>query len=344
MNQFPRHFPGKISTLGTLECPLCREPLNGLSNLFVLEDMEAKDEGFQCPYDELLSNEVTNRIECGKLMKLTDLHRHLIQFHNQTVKCPNCSQWLCDGEQNMEDLLQFHIMKNCQMIKCHGCDRTGNMLNMYMHSVMGQDHVCNTAKQMFHSFGQQLAECFYVFEETESLDELAHLMLMWLVQYMYQRHISVRAEVFRGSSSAIEVCSPQFARIFNAFILQCFAKIHAPLIQSDLATVLNKLLKLIARTNTSNFEEEILLLTSEFSKLYNQRLDKMSRLPFCYRILVMSLSNVVQAKIIAGQYPKDLTSSEQAEISKLIELYEMILPDPNHNVMPMFQFSMQASE
>jgi len=366
MNQFPRNFPGKLSSLGTLECPVCREHVNGVTNLFVLEEInveehkspvntkgsspESRSQGlspesrpqgscpesrpqgsYSCPYAELIHKDVINTIKCDKMMTLNDLHKHLIQYHNQTIKCPNCSQWLCDGEKNMEDLLQFHIMKNCQQIKCHGCDRTGNMLNMYMHSIIGRDNSCNTAKQMFSSFGQQLSECFYVFQSSENITQLATLMMTWLVQYLYQRVI--------GTDIGIDVFDRSFARIFYAFILQAFCKIHAPLIQSDMITLINKILKLSKGLESSEYEEDILLMTSEFAKINNQRLDRISRLPFCYRILIMTLSDFNYAKKIANNYPRNITPVEQSEISKLIELYETIIPDES----PVITFQLNAT-
>ena len=319
MNQFPRNFPGKLSSVGNLECPVCRENVQGITNLFVFEEIGSEAKTHTCPYTELLHADVISNIKCDKSMSLQELHKHLIQYHNQTVKCPNCSQWLCDGEKNMEDLLQFHIMKNCQNIKCFGCDRTGNMLNMYMHSIIGRDNSCNTAKQMFSSLGQQLSECFYVFQASENITQLATLMMTWLVQYLYQRVI--------GTDVGIDVFDRSFARIFYAFILQAFCKIHAPLIQSDMITLINKILKQSKALESSEYEEDILLMTSEFAKVNNQRLDRISKLPFCYRILIMTLSDFNYAQKIANNYPRNITPVEQAEISKLIELYETIIPE-----------------
>jgi len=330
MNQFPRYFPGKLSSIGVLECPVCKEQINGLTNLFVLEDSEtANNCDYQCPYNEVLTKHVTAEIGCTKKMKLSDLHKHLIQFHNQTVKCPNCSTWLCDGEKNMEDLLQLHIMKNCQTIKCHGCDRTGGMLNMYLHSIIGRDNACCTAKQMFTSFGNQLSDCFYVFEETENITQLSIQMMTWMVQYLYQRHI--------GPDIGVEVFGRQFHRIFYGFLLQVFVKIHAPLMNTDIVGLLNKILKLAKSNNADEYQEDILLMTSEFAKQHNQRLDRISKLPFSYRILVMTMSDFSYAKRIASKYPKNISAEEQSEISRLIELFEAILPEDNSQSTITFQ-------
>lgn len=317
MNQFPRYFPGKISSLGMLECPLCREPINGPTNLFVFEDTTL--ETHVCPYTELVTKDIITSLKCDQPMTLSQLHKHLIRYHNQTVKCPNCPVWLCDGEMNMEEMLQFHIMKNCTNIKCHGCDRTGNMLNMYMHSIIGRDNSCNTAKQMFDTFGRQLSECFYIFQESENMTQLAMLMMKWLVQYLYQRLI--------GPDVGVSVLDRQFHRIFYAFLLQIFCKIHAPLIDSDATALLTKILKQIKGAHSTEYEEGILVMTSEFAKQSQLRFDRVSRLPFCYRILVMTLSDFEFAKKIAHKYPKNITPVEQSEISKLMELYERILPD-----------------
>jgi len=341
MNKFPRYFPGKMSSAGDLECPMCRESINGLTNIFVFtEDRDPNDMNpevftYICPYKELLPSETTCTIGCYKTFSLSDLQKHLIQQHNQTVKCPNCAQWLCDGEKNMEDLLQFHIMKHCQAIKCYGCERTSNMLNMYLHSIIGVDRVCETAQQIFQSFGQQLSECFYLFENNENMTQLSTMLMRWIVQYIYQRQ-------FNNGEVALDVFGKEFHRIFNGFIVQVFAHIHAPLIDSDLATLQNTVLQLSkSSTNRNEYEEQILLLTSSFSKKYQLRMDRMSRLPFFYRILVMALSDFQFAQKLTKKYPKNLTVAEQSDISKLIEIYEKLISvDPSHQPIPTFTFQL----
>jgi hypothetical protein len=319
MNKFPRYFPGKISSTGELECPMCRESINGLTNMFIFNEDHNSEATYICPYKELLSSETTRTIGCYKKFTLTELHKHLIQLHNQTIKCPNCSTWLCDGEKNMEDLLQFHIMKHCQEIKCYGCDRTSNMINMYMHSIIGIDRVCETAQQMFQTFGQQLSECFYLFENNENMTQLATTMMRWVVQYIYQRQF--------GTDVGIDVFGKEFHRIFNAFIVQAFCHIHATLVDTDVTTLLNNILQLTKGTNRNEYEENVLLLTSAFSKKRQLRLDRMSRLPFFYRILIMTMSDFQFAQKITKKYPKNLTITEQADINKLIEVYQKIITE-----------------
>ena len=55
MQQFPRHFPGKMAHLTDLVCPLCREPINGVTNMFVTEGLDTT-KVYECPYAELMEH------------------------------------------------------------------------------------------------------------------------------------------------------------------------------------------------------------------------------------------------------------------------------------------------
>lgn len=339
MNKFPRYFPGKINTREDMECPLCRESLNGLTNMFVFcEEDEKKNQvavsspssaaassssssrcKFDCPYKELLGRDTAKAIGCHKKMSLDGLHKHLIKTHNQTVKCPNCSTWLCDGEKNMEDLLQFHIMKNCQQVKCQGCDRRGNMLTMYMHSIIGRDSVCDSARSMFSDFGSMLSECFYVFDRSENMTQLSTMMLRWIVQYLYQRQ--------NGEELGVDVYGKHFHRIFYAFLFRVFCKIHAPLAEKDTDSLLEQILELANGSDRNTYEENVMLLTSAYARKHNLRMDRVSELPFLYRLLIMALSDFQHAQKLAKRYPKTTTPTENSDIHKLVEVYQQCLPE-----------------
>lgn len=347
MNKFPRYFPGKVSLRQDLQCPLCCEALNGTTNMFVYDNVvpgqkcsDGVGEGFDCPYKQILSKEVHRSVGCHKKLSLKDLHKHLIEKHNQTVKCPNCSTWLCDGEKtNSEDLLLSHILKHCQEIKCHGCDRSGNMINMFMHSTMGRDHVCDTAKTLFHTFGKQLWECFHLFEDTENMTQLATMMLRWVMQYMYQRQ--------NGPELGVDIFGKHFHRIFYAFVLQMFCHIHAPLINSDITTLLNRLLQLSQRHNHVEYEDMVMMCTSAFAKRYKRRMDFVSQLPFSYRLIVMTLSDFQHAQCCLKRYPKTLTPMEQSDVTNLIRVYEKMIPQASFAVtfdLPNIAFMPSASE
>jgi hypothetical protein len=316
MNKFPRYYPGKINSTGDLECPVCRESINGVTNMFVFQESTTINATFICPYKELLPDQSAPS-SCSQEYKLLDLQKHLIQTHNQTVKCPNCSQWLCDGEKNMEDLLHFHIMKHCQDIKCHGCDRTSNMINLYMHSIIGLDRTCDTAQQLFQIFGQQLAESFYLFEPSENLTELATMMMRWNIQYLYRRQF--------GPELGVDIFGKEFHRIYYGFVFQVFCQIHAELAEMESLHLLNKLFQLLRTNHKNEYEENILLLTLSFSKNRQLRLDRISHLPFLYRILVMTVSDFENAKYMAKKYPKNITATEQTDIDKLAEFVTRLI-------------------
>jgi hypothetical protein len=339
MNKFPRYFPGKVSLRQDMQCPLCCEALNGTTNMFVYESDDA-EEDHDCPYKQLLPKDVHRPVGCHKRMSLKTLHRHLIDKHNQTVKCPNCSTWLCDGEKtNSEDLLLSHVLKHCQEIKCQGCDRTGNMINLFMHSTMGRDHVCDTAKTLFQTFGKQLWECFHLFEETENMTQLATMMLRWVVQYLYQRQ--------NGPELGVDIFGKHFHRIFYAFVLQMFCHIHAPLIESDIPTLLNQLLQLSQKDSHVEYEDTVMMCTSAFAKRYKRRMDFVSHLPFSYRLIVMSLSDFQHAQCCLKRYPKTLTPMEQSDVTKLIRVYEKMIPQASFAVtfdLPNIAFMPSASE
>ena len=320
MNQFPRYFPGKVSTMGDLECPLCRESIHGVSNMFVSDGIP-EDTLHDCPYSELVDCKVAK-------LKLKDLQKHLITAHNHTVKCPNCLEWLTDDEKNTGDLLQFHIMKQCQKVKCHGCDRTGNMINMYMHSAIGSERVCESAKDMFRLFGENLAESSFMFSDTEDLTYLSFNMLRWTVQYIYQRSVqkSLRHPQIPLSTNAST--DKTFRRIFNGFVLQMFCTLHVD--GDDVSPMLNKLLRL-STTSTGEYEENILLCISGFAQKRQLRLDNISTLPFFYRILVMSLSDCRYSQKLLKSYPKDIAPEEQILIGKIIHLYQKLIP---HHPLP----------
>jgi len=236
----------------------------------------------------------------------------------------------------MEDLLQFHVMKHCQDVKCYGCDRTSNMLNMYMHSLIGRDRVCDTAKQLFHSFGKHLSECFYLFEDHENMTQLSTMMLRWVAQYLYQRQ--------NGPELGLDVFGKHFHRIFYAFVLQVFCRIHSPLVDTEFATLLNKVLELASKSDRNEYEENILLYTSAFAHQYGRRLDHVSQLPFFYRLIVMSLSDFQHAQKLIKRYPKNITPTEQADISKLVDVYQQIIPEETMSTITLQfpQFSMVA--
>jgi len=316
MNPFPRYFPGKISRFGELDCPLCREPISGLTNMFVSEEPADAKTTFDCPYLELLD---TEHAECSKPLTFRELHQHLIAAHNHTIKCPNCLEWLCDPEKTIEDVLLFHVMKQCQKVRCHGCDRTGNMMNMYMHSLIGRDSVCESASELFHAFGLGLAECAFLFNDAEDMTHMAISMLRSTMLYLYTR---------TGAKDAARANDRHFRVVFNALIPQLFCAVHAPLIDADFDNAQQNMVdrfRDLSKTPSGEYEETVMLCVSAFAQRHRLRLDSVSQLPFFYRILVMSMSDSRYAQTLFRRCPKTLTAPEQTTMETLIHFYQRLI-------------------
>lgn len=318
MQKFPRHFPGKVSHVTELDCPLCREPINGITNMFVTEGLDAS-KTYECPYAELMEHKEHHALT------LPELHRHIIRAHNQSVKCPNCLMWLGaednggDDDKSMANLLQFHIMKQCQKVRCYGCDRTGSMINLYMHSSVGGGGdtgppVCESAKDMFRLFGENLAEATFMFEGAEDLTILSSTMIQWTLQYLGQRF-----------QPDVELNEREFQRLLWAFVPRMFCGLHA----SDSEASERHVRELLTLSDDEQphyragaYEEWVLLRISAFAKQRGLRLDSVSTLPFFYRILVMSLSDVNRVKTS----PLQLTVSEKQVMDQWLYFYRRLIP------------------
>lgn len=315
MQKFPRYFPGKISHVTELDCPLCREPINGITNMFVTDGLD-QTRTYECPYAELMEHNE------HKALTLQELHRHIIRSHNQSVKCPNCLMWLgaedssessSSDDKSMANLLQFHVMKQCQKVKCHGCDRTGNMINLYMHSSVGgggeRGHpVCESAKDMFRLFGENLAEATFMFNDTEDLTILSATMIRWTLQYFYQR--------FQPDA---ELSERDFYRLLWSFVPRMFCGLHAEP-ESPVADLLA--LTSDDQQLSGAYEEWVLIRLSAFAKQRGLRLDSVSTLPFFYRILVMALSDITRIK----NGVQVLTASEERLVDQWLQFYRRLIP------------------
>jgi hypothetical protein len=316
MNKFPQNFPGKISSRKDIQCPLCKETINGVSNIFIFSASDAS-ENHLCPYAELLGASNVQEHGCEQKFTTKTLHLHLLESHAHTVKCPNCNEWLSDPNKNVEDLLLFHVLKKCQHIICVGCDRNSNMISMYMHSQIGRDGVCESARQWFVDFGKTLAETSRVFTEVESLTSVTSMMLRWILQYMYVR--------FKKEDNQVNIFSEafnkQFNRIFFSFVFQAFHCFHKNLPGCE--SSLEKMIRLIRNNDPSAYEDFMLFNISVFSQK-DHRLDQISRIPMVYRLLMITLSDFVQVKQLYRKYPKNIQPHEQADIDALFPLFEKV--------------------
>jgi hypothetical protein len=353
MNKFPKEFPGKINHRQTLKCPMCKEDLNGISNLFVFDELikkntkklklEIYNEPLKCPHMEVLNKEDACSLGCKVFETIKQLQTHLISKHNNSVQCPSCSEWLSDPEKNTEDLLMYHILKKCVKINCQGCDRQSTMVNMYMHSSIGRDNVCNNSKDIFSSFGDILGDSFQEFSGIEKISDVSSTMLWWTGQYIYIRGKKESLDK-KGedelSDLGVEKLGKTFHQLFSAFVFKAFHSFHENEDgQDDDFSPIDILFSLIQKNNKEKYDEFILVCLSVFSKRYDKRLDQICQLPVVYRMLMMSLSNFSQAKSLYKKYPKKMTEEEKEDVNNMVNTFERVL---TKNKSPNFQFTIPS--
>jgi len=304
MNKFPNSFPCKIGCRKPLNCPLCNESINGISNIFV---QEGKSECYTCPYLEFLSDK-----KCEGKFSAKDLQKHLIKHHNKSVICPNCDTWLHPSEnQSVEDILLFHILRKCQSIPCNGCDRKCNMINLHMHSITGNDSICESSQSIFKRFGYNLSEYFFLFDNVETLKHISFTMLKWTVEYIYNR---------------IDFCEkPLQNDILIPFIFNCFNEYHKTLPRHNSEEYMN-IMYILENKTKEEYEEYILNQLATYSHNLNLRLDQTSKLSFSYRLILMSLSNYEIAINLWNKKPENV---DVEKVNTLINFYIKIDKEEN---------------
>ncbi len=324
MRRFPHSFPGRMSARQDVECPLCREPVAGIPNLFCLTEVAGEGK-LTCPYRETLHN--ARRLGCSRTFdSARSLQTHLLSVHNQGVQCPNCSAWLCEKDHTMEDLLQKHVLQHCPEIVCGACNRSGNMVQMYMHSVIGRDRSCQTSSRFLADLSETVHDIFMLFSgSTEPMGPLCHTSLQWLVQYMYQR---------ANANARLEGRS--FQRLFNAFVVQAYCSIHSRIMDAPYEPFFGSTLSMTATTLST----QMLRNTDALARRYGLKLNRVSQLPFAYRLLAMTLSDPEMGLRALRRYPKNLTNEEQHEVDRMINLYDKLVPKPTVSTIQLsFPFS-----
>lgn len=326
MESFPRHFPGKISSMGTFKCPVCQERINGISNIFVFSESTQEDELICCPYREDLEEDT-----CQESFDLKGLHQHLLQEHNQTVRCPNCSTWLHDSHKSMEDLLLFHILKHCDQVKCQGCDRESNVLSLYMHSLIESEQACDSSMRMLTEFGHELAKCSSLFtEEKESLSRFAGFLTFTVLQYLYR---------YLQPQGMYQPSLPE--RLYKVFMVKMFVALHCTESEERL-----KALRLVAEENDKEqFDGLVLRSVNTVSEVYSRKISQASCLPYFYRILVMSVSSFADTREWFLHYHtwwNELSVHEKYVIDQMMEKYRALIP--HHTTLVAYQVPSQFAE
>jgi len=323
MESFPRHFPGKINSAGSCECPMCKEKINGISNIFVFDGSVEKKEKYECPYREVLDHEL-----CNKMFTVEDLQKHLLTCHSQTIKCPNCSLWLHDSHKSTEDIIMFHILKHCVKIKCHGCNRESSVINLYMHSLIENEKVCDTPKEMLTDFGLQLSQCTELFDEDqeESLSRFAGFLSFTVLQYLYRR--------LRPGQSLPE-------RIYKVFMCKMFICLHS----HDYEPLSAAITDIARREDKKSFDILVFQSLSGVSEAYSRKLSQIRYLPYFYRILLMSVSNFEDSQAWFSNFLEwweELTASEQSLVDLLMSKYRQLIP--SHTTLLAYQIPSQLAE
>lgn len=328
MSAFPYAFPGKIRTRGELKCPLCQEQLHGLSNMFVYQDLPDKYD-YECPYRGLLADSTAGRVGCRDLRSLPALQTHLIEAHTHTVKCPHCSEWLCDPQYTTtEEVLTMHMLEDCARWQCQGCQRQGNMWNMYLHSTMGREGVCLTPYELFQQFGQGLGDCHALFEGPEDLGQIAHMMLRWVFDYIRMRQYPIHATT--ATAAAPRTAS---LRLFSVFVVQVYARVHSRVRHDYTFQAMVHALQQRAH-NRSQYMEFLVLNSTCFAHKHALRVDKLSQLPFFYRLVTMAMSKYQNGAEFLRRYPRNITLADQTEVTRLVDVYQQLIPPPPPPTVP----------
>lgn len=332
MSSFPFNFPGTIKSREELECPLCKEPINGITNLFVSNHAMVTDgkSDYTCPYRSCLSPTQIQESKCEEKFTLTTLRKHLIYTHNNAVKCPHCLVWLNTSHTSVEELLHAHIAKKCQKVPCYGCDRKSSMLNLYMHSTLGDRKVCDTSKQLFQEFGLNLAECCVLFEDTEQLNDVIMLMLRWVLEYLTHR-------------SNLKLNESQFNRVSIACMFEIYGILHARFEDAEEKDIIQKLMENVMKGEEA-YNSILRAHVSSCLQYFDLRVNQSSKLPFFYRLISITFSGFANVKQMLEDYTNiDLTPFERECVCQLSKKYIELVPDhsitASVSIIPDFGFS-----
>lgn len=186
MCSFPLHNPYRVSDQNKMRCPICREALHGLTNIFVLNG-EPREENLIhfCPYKDVETNPKNG---CQKEMSFLEIQRHLLQHHSNTIKCQNCNVWLQSSDQrkSFAKLMEKHIKYDCPSIECKNCARTGTYLALLSHSRLGDSYgVCDGSLKLWRQFVMQLMATIEEKDESESFSAVAFLQLDIYLKQLY---------------------------------------------------------------------------------------------------------------------------------------------------------------
>ena len=196
LSHFPTNFPGNIRSRDALCCPLCQERIHGITNIFCQGTVWKPA---RCPYHEELEPHSRQALGCDTVFPSVELLRnHLLKQHTNSVRCPNCRQWLYgDRADTMEFLLRRHVMMDCHSIECKGCCRTGNMVSMYLHSAIGSGtsaagSTCDSANVLVQDFTQALHKpkfdiCVFIVDLNRDKPKMTNNFIRFYLYFRFNR-------------------------------------------------------------------------------------------------------------------------------------------------------------
>lgn len=314
MHHFPLHSPGMIRSRAELVCPLCQEHINGLTNIFVPPQVES-NASYMCPYHDILPANVVRAHGCQQEMTLSDMQAHILSKHNRIITCPHCNQWLSSPENvSMEKMLQDHVLRECQEVPCHGCERTSNMINLYMHSTVGEGNACDSSKTMFKDFGQALSLCHGLFETSEDMVELATLQLKWVLHYLATR-------------MDLDLDFTTIGRIKGQFLINMYCRLHSR-VTDEPQDVLRQIVA--ASQTKQEYSKMFVNHLKDYLLRFNLRLNQSYNLPYFYRLISTLCSNFEDMI----QHLKDSAAmpvEDNAWVENLADQYDNLVPEP-HNL------------
>lgn len=312
MHHFPLHSPGMIRSRAELVCPLCQEHINGLTNIFVAPHVDTKAL-YTCPYHDILPDSVVNEYNCQTEMTLADMHTHILSKHNRIITCPHCNTWLSSSQDvSMEKMLQDHVLRECQEVPCHGCERTSNMINLYMHSTVGDGNSCDSSKAMFTDFGQALALCHGLFDTSEDIVELATLQLKWVLHYLATR-------------LDLDLDFTVIERLKGQFLITMYCRLQAR-ITDDQQEVLQQI---VASRTEQEYSKLFVTYLKDFLTRFNLRLNQSHKLPYFYRLISTLCSNfhAMQQHL---QDSVQMPPEYNIWVEKLVAQYDNLVPEANN--------------
>ena len=310
MNNFPLSNPAKISVRKDFKCPLCREMLPGISNFFVYHGDKNEEKTLDCPYKELFGKSDSL---CVEKLNLNELQKHIIQKHNQSIKCGYCMEWLRGGDKmSVEEAVYKHVLHHCKKVPCNGCDRKSNTVNLYLHSSLSDSNSCTSGKCMYVEFGNNLPEIsFNVENDEEMMGATSRMFLTWVFELLYFR-----------TTRSLEM--PENRKLMLAeFVMESFLLINRDISTRTPDQMKDLLKSMIMSGKTEQYETFIFSLVSKFAKRMNQSVTNLNKLSYFYRLFVMSLSGFENAELLLSPlFDVELEKSDKDIIRDMVEAFK----------------------